>query len=201
MLTTNIYSPQHKRVLQMENNKKNDFLLSDIYSTNNSNDDVVKMKKIKEIHLELIKCARNVIDTYGLHILLTITMAFILITVISYNIYYTIITSNKPTYGIRRINYLLLFFCLHASNTGDILCELYEPSTSMEFRTEIRDFIVQLIQNPLSFTACGYIDLDHTLISGVIGTVTTYLVILIQIGSTQSKNVFENSTVLSNNSF
>ncbi|KAL2746788.1 putative gustatory receptor 28b [Vespula maculifrons] len=67
--------------------------------------------------------------------------------------------------------------------TGDIVCELYEPSTSKEFRAEIRDFTLQLIQNPLTFTTCGFFYLDHTLIRNVIGSVTTYLVILIQVGN------------------
>ncbi|XP_047343965.1 uncharacterized protein LOC124946785 [Vespa velutina] len=47
MLTTTIDSPQHKRVLRM---RKNDS---------------------PEIHLELIKCARNTNDAYNLHILMS----------------------------------------------------------------------------------------------------------------------------------
>ncbi|KAK2575947.1 hypothetical protein KPH14_007309 [Odynerus spinipes] len=64
---------------------------------------------------------------------------------------------------------------------------MYEPSASKELRSEIRNFIHQLIQNPLTFTACGFFDLDHTFIQNVIGSVTTYLVILIQVGDGPKK--------------
>ncbi|KAL2746801.1 gustatory receptor for sugar taste 43a-like [Vespula maculifrons] len=65
-------------------------------------------------------------------------------------------------------------------NTGDILYELYEPSTSRKFRDEIRDFTFQLVQNRLTFTACGFYDLNHTFVYSIIGSIATYLVILIQ---------------------
>ncbi|XP_043685960.1 putative gustatory receptor 28b [Vespula pensylvanica] len=67
-------------------------------------------------------------------------------------------------------------------NTGDILYELYEPSTSSKFRDEIRNFTIQLLQNRLTFTACRFFDLDHSLIYSSIGLITTYLVILLQVG-------------------
>ncbi|XP_015182055.1 PREDICTED: putative gustatory receptor 28b [Polistes dominula] len=76
-------------------------------------------------------------------------------------------------------------------NIGDALCELYEPSTSTEFRAEIRDFTLQLLQNPLSFTSCGLFYLNHTLIRNVITTVTTYLVILIQVGNESPQDLIE----------
>ncbi|XP_046830798.1 putative gustatory receptor 28b [Vespa crabro] len=78
---------------------------------------------------------------------------------------------------------MLYYSSLYATKTGDIICELYEPSTSKEFRAEIRDFTLQLIQNPLTFTTCGFFYLDHTLIRNVISSVTTYLIILIQVGN------------------
>ncbi|XP_047344141.1 gustatory receptor 68a-like [Vespa velutina] len=74
----------------------------------------------------------------------------------------------------------------------NILCELYEPSTSKTFRDEIRDFIFQLIQNRLTFTACGFYDLGHSFLYSAIGSITTYLVILIQMGD--KPKVFSNET-------
>ncbi|XP_043487493.1 uncharacterized protein LOC122514623 [Polistes fuscatus] len=90
MLTTSIDSPQHKKVLRINNksNNNNDLVSSGIYRTYKSNEEVVKMKKIREIHLELIKCARNANDAYGIHILMSISTAFFLITIVAYNLYY-----------------------------------------------------------------------------------------------------------------
>ncbi|XP_047371098.1 gustatory receptor 68a-like [Vespa velutina] len=90
---------------------------------------------------------------------------------------------------------MIFFIFLYAMNTGDILYELYEPSTSRKFRDEIRNFMFQLIQNRLKFTACGFYDVDHTFIYGIIGSITTYLVILIQIGG--EPNVF-NISIMKN---
>nr|KAF7434365.1 hypothetical protein H0235_002556 [Vespula pensylvanica] len=59
----------------------------------------------------------------------------------------------------------------------------------------IRDFTLQLIQNPLSFSSYGFFDLGYTLIRSMIGTVTTYLIILIQVGDLSSQVLFHNSTL------
>ncbi|KAL2725490.1 putative gustatory receptor 28b [Vespula squamosa] len=117
MLTTTIDSPQHKRVLRMKDNWEDDSSLSSIYRIYKTNENLMKLKKVKQIHLELIKCARIINEAYGLQIL-----------------------------------------------------------------TSIRNFILQLLQNRLTFTACGFFDLDHTLIYSSIGLITTYLVILLQVG-------------------
>ncbi|KAI4489503.1 hypothetical protein M0802_011038 [Mischocyttarus mexicanus] len=191
MLKTTIHSPQHKRVLQMEINRRNDLQSSDINRTLNSNEDLIKIRKAKEIHLELIKCARNTNDAYGLHILSSLSAAFTLITVITYNIYYILIIKEIKTQVVQMITFMfwLLYFGLKIITLSHI---------SSDTATEIRDFTLQIIQNPLSFTTCGYFDLDYTLISNVIGTVTTYLVILIQIGPTPSIIDVKNSTLSTN---
>ncbi|XP_035722965.1 uncharacterized protein LOC118441965 [Vespa mandarinia] len=63
MLTTTIDSPQHKRILWMRNKNSNS-PLSTIHQTDNPSKDVITIKNAKEIHLELIKCARNINDAY-----------------------------------------------------------------------------------------------------------------------------------------
>ncbi|KAI4479092.1 hypothetical protein M0804_011231 [Polistes exclamans] len=204
MLKSTINSPQHKRVFLMTNNNQND-----TNQTNKSNKIVLKIQKIREIHLELIKCARNINDAYGFHILLSVTTTIIIFITSAYYLYNYILTEDYDQislyiywniYFILFFNEIIIyFFFLHAMNTGDILCELYEPSTSKEFRAEVFDFTLQLLQNPLSFTSCGFFDLDYTLIRNIISIMITYFVILIQIGNTPSNIFIENST-LSNSS-
>ncbi|XP_043487491.1 putative gustatory receptor 28b [Polistes fuscatus] len=209
MLTTTIDLPQHKRVFQIWNN---DFPATDLHGTCKSDKNIAKIRKIKEIHLELIKCAENINDAYGLHILMSVSAACIVITASSY-IEYSFIKSIDYCqnlfmcfffpywiiyHGLKI--FIICYVCasaateLHATNTGDILCELHEPSTSIEFRQEVYNFTLQLVQNPLSFTACGFFDLNNRLIYRVIGGVTTYLVILIQIGGTPIEMFNANST-------
>ncbi|KAL2746798.1 gustatory receptor for sugar taste 43a-like [Vespula maculifrons] len=189
MLTTTVYSPQHKRVLRMED----DSSFSTIYRTYKTNEDLVKLKKVKQIHLELIKCARIINGTYGLQILMSIFSSVICITTLSYNLYTILITNKNNDRLVFVINNICettmteksifnSFIFLYAMNTGDILYELYEPSTSSKFHDEIRNFTIQLLQNRLTFTACGFFDLDHSLIYSSIGLITTYLIILLQVG-------------------
>ncbi|KAF7413832.1 hypothetical protein HZH68_002321 [Vespula germanica] len=66
--------------------------------------------------------------------------------------------------------------------------------------TEIYDFTLQHIQNPLIFRVCGFFDLDYTLIRSMIVTITTYFVIFIQVGDAPSQVFFNNSTLSTNNS-
>ncbi|KAL0116059.1 hypothetical protein PUN28_011132 [Cardiocondyla obscurior] len=158
---------------------------------------------VRQVHLELIKSTRSTNDAYGIQILLSMTISFVFITSLLYYAY-SIFWLNLSREVFRRemvpvvgwilfysskilvINHMCAMTTIEAANTGDIICELYEPSTTKEFRAEIRDFTLQLIQNPLIFTACGFFNLDHTFIHGVIGSVTTYLVILIQVGDLPS---------------
>lgn len=47
MLTTTIDSPQHKRVLRMKDNWENELSLSTICQTYKTNENLVKLKKVK----------------------------------------------------------------------------------------------------------------------------------------------------------
>ncbi|KAL2746810.1 putative gustatory receptor 28b [Vespula maculifrons] len=231
MLTTTIDSPQHKRVLKMKDNWEDDSSLSTHYGTYKAYENLAKLKRVKQIHLELMKCASILNEAYGLQILISIFSSVTYITTTFYNLYFTFFINKYHNwikelyvhfyyilyYGIKvfaltnicqttiteRCKYILIFliFFLYAVNTGEILYELYEPSTSKKFREEvgnnfylylIRDFMYQSIQNRLKFTVCGFYDLDHTLIYSVIGSIITYLVILLQVGD-KPKLLFNNA--------
>ncbi|KAL2725484.1 gustatory and pheromone receptor 32a-like [Vespula squamosa] len=190
MLTTTIHSPQHKRVLCMRN-RMSDSPSSGIHRTDKSNEDLIKIRKAKEIHLELIKCARNINDAYGLHILFSITTAFILIITTAYDFYCHFLIKY---YYPRLFLYITNLYWI--SYLGFKI--IFVSHACTETVTEIRDFTLQVIQNPLSFTTCGLFDLDYTLIRGVIGTVITYFVILIQVGNVSMQTFVENSTFTTN---
>ncbi|XP_020294023.1 putative gustatory receptor 28b [Pseudomyrmex gracilis] len=214
MLTTTPDSPQHKRVLKMKDEWNKTVTSSAHDRKNRENTDT--MRSVKQVHLELIKSIRSINEAYGIQILLSMTISFVFITSLLYYAY-SILWSSKISSDVYRqemvpvvcwvlfyaskvliINHTCAMATIEAANTGDIICELYEPSASKEFRAEIRDFTLQLIQNPLIFTACGFFNLDHTFIHGVIGSVTTYLVILIQVGDL-SPDENKNSTISQHN--
>ncbi|XP_043487516.1 putative gustatory receptor 2a [Polistes fuscatus] len=186
MLTTTIDSPQHKRIINMRNNWKNDSASADIHRTYESNEDVVKIKMAKKLHMELMKCAKNINDAYGLHILLSVSTSTILITIMSYNLYNNVITgiNRKNMNAVISLTYWMLFYV-----TKTIIMSHLCATTS----AELSDFTLQLIQNPLTFTSCGFFHINHTLIRNVIVSVTTYLVILIQFGNIPPQVFSENS--------
>nr|KAF7434349.1 hypothetical protein H0235_002540 [Vespula pensylvanica] len=72
MLTTTIDSPQHKRVLKMKDNWEDDSSLSTHYGTYKAYENLAKLKRVKQIHLELMKCASILNEAYGLQMLISI---------------------------------------------------------------------------------------------------------------------------------
>ncbi|CAL7939570.1 unnamed protein product [Xylocopa violacea] len=184
MLTTTKNSPQHKRVLAMNYDFKNKKFTSLRNDVKGSDGNASTMRAVKQVHLELIKISRIINASYGIQVLLMMTLSStftIGFLYISYRIIWMDLTTDEllheliPTLCCIFINMWQMFYVnractktsIEAEDIGDIVCELYEPSTSKEFRAEIQDFTLQLIQNPLVFTACGFFDLGNTFIQGV----------------------------------
>lgn len=66
----------------------------------------------REIHLELIKCARNINEAYDLHTLISIFIAFILSILVTFNAYYFIITMNYNMELLQSFTFLFwIFYC------------------------------------------------------------------------------------------
>ncbi|KAF7407527.1 hypothetical protein HZH66_002064 [Vespula vulgaris] len=190
MLPTTIDSPQHKRVLRMKDNWENDSALPTLYGTYKANEYHVKLKKVKQIHLELLKCANILNEAYGLQILISIFTSLLFITTLLYNLYVILMTNNYS-------NWIIQFY-MHFSWIFYHGIKIFAMANICQTTiTEIRDFMYQLIQNRLKFTVCGFYDLDHTLIYNMIGSIITYLVIFLQIGDRPKaffNNAIHNST-------
>ncbi|XP_015185176.1 PREDICTED: uncharacterized protein LOC107071035 [Polistes dominula] len=110
---------------------------------------------------------------------------------LSLSIIYHMYKANENYIKLNKIRDFM--FQLLENRLTFTICGFFELNHT--FLYSIRDFIIQLIQNPLSLTTCGFFSLDHTLISNVISTVTTYLVILIQVGNVPAQ-FYPNSTIL-----
>lgn len=61
----------------------------------------------------------------------------------------------------------ILFFETKWERTGEIIHKLEIESEDTEFRKEIQQFSVQILQNPLKFSPCGFIDLGFYFIRDV----------------------------------
>ncbi|KAF7413823.1 hypothetical protein HZH68_002312 [Vespula germanica] len=190
MLTTSNDSPQYKRVLRMKNNWEDDSSLSTYYGTYKAYENLAKLKKVKQIHLELMKCASIINEAYGLQIFISILTSVLFITTTLYNAFVTLTTNNYYNCMIQFYTHSYwIFYCFFKVFAITNICQ-----TTI---TEIREFMYQLIQNRLKFTVCGFYDLDHTLIYNAIGSIITYLVILLQVGDKPKaffNNAIHNST-------
>ncbi|KAF7407528.1 hypothetical protein HZH66_002065 [Vespula vulgaris] len=184
MLTT-INSPQHKRVLKMKDNWEDDSSLSTHYGTYKAYENLAKLKRVKQIHLELMKCASILNEAYGLQMLISIFSSVTYITTTFYNLYFTFLI-NKYYNWIKEL-YVHFYYIFYYGIKVFALTNICQTTI-----TEIRDFMYQSIQNRLKFTVCGFYDLDHTLIYNVIGSIITYLVILLQVGD-KPKSLFNNT--------
>ncbi|XP_033332408.2 putative gustatory receptor 28b [Megalopta genalis] len=214
MVTTTIDSPSDKEIPKLINDFEEETPGQEGVRIVNGNANT--MKAVKEIHLQLVKIARIVNDFYGMQLLLTMSTTFVFLTVLLFCAYITIFAGLTIEHFQNQLimlfvwilfNLSKLFTLSHvciktsteASDTGELVCQLYEPSTSKEFRAEIRDFSLQMVQNPLVFTACGFFYLDESFVQGVIGTISTYLVILIQVSEVNlPEKIVGNTTVPTN---
>ncbi|KAF7413825.1 hypothetical protein HZH68_002314 [Vespula germanica] len=156
---------------------------------------VFRRKKTKQFTLQIESCVQ-IMEQLNIPINLSRCFwqqsALILITVTSYNMYCFLMTmnNNAQMYRIFVFTHWIVHF------TIKIMIISHVCARTM---IEIQDFTLQVIQNPLIFTTNGLFDLDHTLIRSVIGTVATYLVILIQVKNVSQQVLIENSTIWTNN--
>ncbi|XP_031786745.1 gustatory receptor 53 isoform X1 [Nasonia vitripennis] len=232
MLTSTQDFPQHtkivRRYLRTLDSPELDTDIVD--QKTDAEDKMYTINMSKKAHLTLVKICQETDDTFGLHILLSVIVAIITITVSIYHIYMLVdyLSISRAIYDntLLPVCILLIYyyvkihaishFCSSTSEeaviTGDIISELYDDSSiGIESQTEIRQFGDQIVQNSLTFKAHGFVTLDFTLIQNVkngikcvssfkctlfyfnifimlqvVGFVTTYLMILIQFGSSTS---------------
>ncbi|XP_057331913.1 putative gustatory receptor 28b isoform X2 [Microplitis mediator] len=153
---------------------------------------------LKNSHLELTSLCGEITQIFGLQLIMTISSSFILITTMLYNLYLLILnTEFTNTDKIYRVmifvswvinNGLKIIFINHTcsktiSQAGKIIHECEIKSQDADFCRQIQQFSIQILQNPLYFSPCGLISLGYTLMRDLSGSITTYLVILIQMSN------------------
>ncbi|XP_034234766.1 putative gustatory receptor 28b [Thrips palmi] len=85
-----------------------------------------------------------------------------------------------------------------AQRMGEILQRgLVHRRLSERLVEELQDFSLQLVRLPTRLSACGLMYLDYSMIQGAVGTVTTYLVIMLQFPGSGSNRAKPNTTMAS----
>ncbi|KAK0074982.1 hypothetical protein PV325_007536 [Microctonus aethiopoides] len=139
-----------------------------IPTSQDSTNDILRIAK--RLHLELCGLCGEFSKIYGIQI--AIILAESIVSVVGFIFsFYTIMAISKMNTEAKIFRW---------EKTGRILHELEIVSNNKEHRRQICQFSLQIIQNPLSFTACGLISLGYDFLHGFVGSVTTYAIILIQ---------------------
>ncbi|KAH0549034.1 hypothetical protein KQX54_005280 [Cotesia glomerata] len=150
----------------------------------------------REVHLELTKLCGKTTQIFGFQIVLTMLLLSALVTITFYSIYLTMQDAETSGDGLKILIYIIsiishclnfLFvnhFCSETigewKRTGQIIHKLEVQSENIELCRTIQQFSLQMTQNPLIISPCGLIELGYSFVLSFVGTITTYLVILIQ---------------------
>ncbi|XP_046433255.1 putative gustatory receptor 28b [Neodiprion fabricii] len=156
------------------------------------------LQEIGKAHWELCKLANNINIVFGVQNLLFMVISVIVTTGLLYTIYVAYMLEdemfNNLTAIIQPLAWTTIYIykiwvinhsCGRASNeaqrTGEVIYGLMKPCAQDQgLQTKIQEFSVQILQNPVQFDVCGFFIMNYTFIQAVIGYITTYLIILIQ---------------------
>ncbi|XP_046627197.1 uncharacterized protein LOC124308489 [Neodiprion virginianus] len=142
-------------------------------------------KEIRTIHRDLCKTTMELNQVYATQVLFSITLSFGLITALLYTAYDLAADDLSPSlfdtvmtktvsamwliYYIAKVVWLISTCAatsIEAMRTGALIQDLADSTSiySGDIRDEVSVFTLQLIQNPLYFTAAGFFTVDYGLL-------------------------------------
>ncbi|KAG5328168.1 GR43A protein, partial [Acromyrmex heyeri] len=169
------------------------YLLRRIYHEQKNPLLLMKLKTLKNQHLMVSDTVQMLNMIFGLQIIVTIVISFIEIT---FNLYFYIIVSIAEEenwfwywffilnviYYITKI-ILIVWACdsgkAQAAKIGITVHDLLNNTSDKQIKNELEQFSVQILQRKNAFSAKG-LTMDATLLTAMTGSITTYLLILIQ---------------------
>ncbi|XP_058120664.1 putative gustatory receptor 59e [Anopheles ziemanni] len=159
---------------------------------------------LRSIHLELNELLEQVNDCFGVLIVSTTTASFIVLSLQFFAIYTLTTVRVWKVSDTLLLVYTVLWIVLHGAKvlmvlypshlvqkererTGPILYHFNPHEKDTALANALMKFSNQLLHETGHQTACGLIHLEMTLISTMVGALTTYLVILIQFDTAVSQ--------------
>ncbi|XP_023246961.1 putative gustatory receptor 28a [Copidosoma floridanum] len=167
------------------------------YNKNRNNIEFV-LRIVRQLHLDLCAMSREVNDTFSKQLSLQMAATFLLLTGFGYCTYVVYIDVNYSlakkihhfyTLGIWIAMSIFRIMCVirvtvnvseESQKTSQLAHEIQVSRWQKKITDEIHQISLQIMQHPLYFTASGLIVLDFGFVRGFVGSVTTYLMILIQ---------------------
>ncbi|XP_052895712.1 putative gustatory receptor 28b [Anopheles moucheti] len=155
---------------------------------------------LRRTHLQLSKLTEQINGYFGVLIVSTATASFVVLSLQFFGIYLITTAQTWTITDTYLLVYTVLWIVLHAAKilmilypchlvqrerdrTGPILYRFDPTVKDSALNNALAKFSSQLLHVRGPLTACGVINLEMTLISTMVGALTTYLVILIQFES------------------
>ncbi|XP_028050212.1 gustatory receptor 68a [Monomorium pharaonis] len=155
------------------------------------------IRTLRHVHLEITKTARQINCVYCLQLLLELAVHFTIVASSIYCLYGVLFGKLRLIVDDKKIVALILWACIYstkiilvnwlctcvsteACKTGEIIQSFEGSVIDDDLREEILQFTQQIILQPLNFTAFDFFSIDNSLTGKFFATVTTYVVILIQ---------------------
>uniref|UniRef100_A0A182NZ33 Gustatory receptor n=1 Tax=Anopheles dirus TaxID=7168 RepID=A0A182NZ33_9DIPT len=152
---------------------------------------------LRRTHLQLGKLTEQANGCFGVLIVSTTTASFIVLSLQFFAIYQATTVHRWTVTDTYLLVYTVLWIVLHAAKvltilypchltqrerdrTGPILYHFDPTVRDVALNNALSKFSSQLLHQQGPQTACGVMNLEMTLISTMVGALTTYLVILIQ---------------------
>ncbi|XP_018060104.1 PREDICTED: putative gustatory receptor 28a [Atta colombica] len=189
-----------------------DFRLQSFYQMRRivvNNSIVHQLLQLQDVHCHLCEISEDVSSFYSLPVLFGIVFLFLTLV---YNGYYlllpllmidileyetlsnTIVWIIFLIYPISLLTNRITRILIEMKKTGNIVHNLLNCTIGKETKAELK-FSLQLLHRKIQFTANGYFTLDNTFLYSLIGTVITYLVILVQFQMGSSRSSDSNVTI------
>jgi len=168
-----------------------------------------KVETLMQVHDSIIDAANEVNTNYSFQILICLTVLFIKTVFAVFFAYFeqfvlgkTDAAFNWSIWTIIDWNEILLITVTchlastQAQQTGVEVHKLLMNSPENIVRDKLIIFSQQVFHRPVEFTACGLFSIDAALLFTIIGSMTTYLLIMLQFQEGNEANcIISNSTV------
>ncbi|XP_034942371.1 putative gustatory receptor 28b [Chelonus insularis] len=153
---------------------------------------------MKYLHLEINLLCNRIMMLYGFQLCMALSIIFVVMTCMCYAMWLTVfnptLTSHERiirsvvlsgwllvyVFKFSLINIISAKTAAEYKRTGEIIHQIAIQSQDKELIENIQQFSIQIMQNPLTFSPCGFVQLGYPLIKNFIASMTTYLVIIIQ---------------------
>ncbi|XP_051158209.1 uncharacterized protein LOC127279727 [Leptopilina boulardi] len=189
----------NENLIKLKNNilmNENQLLVTFFHERKNSIS-ILKLQSIKEMHFSVSQVLEKLNSTYSFQIVSSIILTF---TEITLSLYFYLLHSRSEkkinlekqiwySYFITSVSYYsvkftgLIWACQlnknEAMSTGTLVHEVLLNSDEQQLKDELQLFSLQILQRDNSLMARG-ITLDASLLTALVGGITTYLLILIQ---------------------